>query len=142
MFHVDRLRPTKTTTLVPNREPARPLPIIVEEEEEYEVEKILDSRIRRGKLEYFVKWKGFPTSENSWEPTENTTHASRKIAEFHRTHPGAPRRIEASLFSTLQFRPINEFFDPVPPETLQRVGDWENGRNGNFRAHAFQRKGL
>ena len=35
-------------------------------EGEYEIEKILDTRIRRGKEEILVKWKGYPDSENSW----------------------------------------------------------------------------
>ena len=29
-----------------------------EEEEEYEVERILNKRIKKGKVEYLVKWKG------------------------------------------------------------------------------------
>lgn len=41
----------------------------------YEVEKILNHRrSQTGKgLEYFLKWKGYPDSENSWEPEENVT---------------------------------------------------------------------
>jgi len=41
------------------------------EEEEYFVERIIDKRLVGGKTEYFLKWKGYPESENSWEPVAN-----------------------------------------------------------------------
>lgn len=37
----------------------------------YEVEEILDRRIRNGAVEYLLKWEGYPASENSWEPESN-----------------------------------------------------------------------
>ena len=42
------------------------------EEEDYEVEHIVDERkVGRGKVEYFVKWHGWPAGDNTWEPRAN-----------------------------------------------------------------------
>ena len=38
------------------------------DQEEYEVESILEKRMKRGKVQYLVKWKGSDRPEdNSWE---------------------------------------------------------------------------
>ena len=49
--------------------------------DEYVVEKIVDVRIKRGKTQYFVKWEGYSSSDNTWEPQENLD-CDLKIAEF------------------------------------------------------------
>jgi hypothetical protein len=48
----------------------------------YEVELILDSRVRRKKREYLVKWKGFPFYDSTWEPSEHLHLASVAVKEF------------------------------------------------------------
>lgn len=40
-------------------------------EDEYVVEKILEKKITKGKVHYFLKWKGYPSSDNTWEPKDN-----------------------------------------------------------------------
>lgn len=47
-----------------------------ESETQYEVERIKAIQFREGKYYFFIKWKGYPDSENSWEPQENLNPAA------------------------------------------------------------------
>jgi len=42
-----------------------------DEEQEFEVEAIVKSRTRATGIQYYVKWIGWPDSDNTWEPEEN-----------------------------------------------------------------------
>jgi hypothetical protein len=88
---------------IPGRCPAPPPPTtLVDGEDEYKVEAILDSWMRYNRLEYLVKWKGYDESHNQWE--EHTQlHAKSKIAQFHRKHPGAACHINMALFDSISF---------------------------------------
>ena len=44
-------------------------PIVLEET--YEVERVVAKRIRSRKVEYFIKWQGYCSSVNTWEPREH-----------------------------------------------------------------------
>lgn len=62
-------------SLVPDHTLSEPPSVIIDEEEEYKVEAVLDSRIFRRQFQYLVKWKGYSDAENSWEPVANVTNA-------------------------------------------------------------------
>ncbi|MBW0468650.1 hypothetical protein O181_008365 [Austropuccinia psidii MF-1] len=82
----------KKTSTIPNRHQEPPPPIIIEEEEEWEVSQILDSKIKRGKLWYFVEWKGFSQDpeRSTWEPTKNLNNFPALIKDFHSLYPDKP----------------------------------------------------
>ena len=42
------------------------LQLIVKEDDVYDVEKVLKTRRRNVKVEYYVKWRGYPDKLNSW----------------------------------------------------------------------------
>jgi hypothetical protein len=87
VFHIDLLTPYRETiTHGPNYQ--RPVPELVDGEEEYSVEKILDSRKfgRRRRLQYLVKWEGYPDSDNMWVDKDDV-FADDKVREFKASNP-------------------------------------------------------
>ena len=67
-----------------------PNPIELDGEEEYEVEKVLDSQIHYGNLQYLVKWKDFTDDHNKWlDVGTNTEHLKDLIQDFHIRFPDA-----------------------------------------------------
>jgi transposase InsO family protein len=49
---------------------------------EYEVERILGRKYENGEHYYLVKWKGYDSSESTWEPIKNMIHSREIIKEF------------------------------------------------------------
>ena len=49
----------------------------------YEVEKIVNKRTNvYGLVEYLVKWKNFPSTDNTWEPKKNLKRLDYMIKEY------------------------------------------------------------
>lgn len=57
---------------------------------EYEVEAIVDSKVKNGKRYYLVKWVGWPESDNTWEPEINLSNADDLITTFDTAFPDKP----------------------------------------------------
>ena len=90
LFYVGLLQPAPLTN-IPGRQFPQPPPVLIQEQEEYEVESILDSRIYRGNLQYLIKWKGYSHADNTWEPSVNVANSPDLVTRFHQQHPTAPR---------------------------------------------------
>ncbi len=87
VFHIDLLTPYHETVLHgPNY--SRPPPDLIKDQEEYKVKKVLDVRHfgRRRKLQYLIKWKGYPDSDNKWVDKQNV-HTPEAIREFQNQNP-------------------------------------------------------
>jgi hypothetical protein len=90
VFHVSQL--DHYTPPVVGQPSSEPHPVIVEDSEEWEVERILDSKQLYRKLHYLVRWAGYSHIRTSWEPFENLENARELIDEFHRDQLNKPRR--------------------------------------------------
>jgi len=63
-----------------------PKPVIIEGEEEFEVEKISNKRIVRGKEKFLVRWKGYTAEEDTWENKENLENMKELVEEFKKEY--------------------------------------------------------
>jgi transposase InsO family protein len=73
IFHISLLVPTS------NQE-TKEQPIAMDET--YEVEKILKKRVRNGRTEYLVRWTGYDSKDDTWEPTHHL-NCPERIQEFN-----------------------------------------------------------
>ncbi|KAI2646341.1 Transposon Tf2-9 polyprotein [Labeo rohita] len=91
-FHVSLLKPAVDTEGVEDLDETAsrgPPPTIIDGEEVYRVNTILDSRRRRGHLQYLVDWEGFGPEERSWVAAGDILDPSLTI-DFHTAHPDRP----------------------------------------------------
>src|ERR1700747_1348934 len=126
-FHTSLLTPYKETSAHGPNFP-RPIPDIVDGQEEYEVERVLASR-RQGRtkqLQLLIKWKGYPEADNTWEPVEGV-FAPQLVKEFYENNPTAIKVAELPplfLCSTSLQKPTDNNNDDVssltPNSLLQR----------------------
>jgi hypothetical protein len=90
VFHSNLLRLDPENPL-PGQVIAPPEPIEIDGEPEYEVEKVLDSRIRHGRVQYKVAWIGYPP-DSSWYDADNLANSPDAVREFHAAYPRKPSR--------------------------------------------------
>jgi hypothetical protein len=87
VFHVSQLKPfLSNPSTFPHRLADPPPPLVINDHEEYEVEKILAKRVlSRGRIQYKVLWRGYPLHDATWEPISHLQNAADAIADFEAT---------------------------------------------------------
>ena len=85
VFHAALLRQYRETEVYIANYP-RPPPELVEGEEVYEVETILNHRKRGRDYQYYVKWRGYPISDASWELEHVFSDDGNMLTQYKRRH--------------------------------------------------------
>jgi len=86
VFNADLLRPyVESPPDFGDRTPPRPPPDLVDGEEEYEVERILDFKMFGRTPKWLVLWKGYALEDATWEPKKALLNAADALAEFEST---------------------------------------------------------
>src|SRR5882762_1310441 len=136
VFSVVKLRRYHPNEIPERRTYAQPPPIVVNDTIEYEVAKIHDSRVRRGRLQYLIQWRGYPLEDNSWEPATTVMEdVPALVKKFHTDHPSMAHTIGTTSTQSND-RPVfhltPEQFRTIPFRTL--LSDTCHTCNGPFIA--------
>jgi len=90
VFHISLLKPTASMESIPRHHQSPPPPTIIQEQQEWEVEKILNSRRPRNQIQYQVKWTGFHDQDRTRYPAHNFENNPNAIRRLHEEYPEKP----------------------------------------------------
>jgi len=98
VFHVSMLEPAIPNTFLQCSEPL-PASVIIDREPEYEISKIVNSKIdcwRACKLLYKVIWLGYEDTNNNseWLPATELVHAKELVNDFHLKYLSKPGQLQ------------------------------------------------
>ncbi|XP_067009127.1 polycomb group protein Pc isoform X1 [Anabrus simplex] len=70
----------------------------------YAAERIMKKRVRRGRVEYFVKWKGWSQKHSTWEPEENIL--DRRLIDIFEQSPRTDKRGPGRKKEPARYQPV------------------------------------
>ena len=85
VFHVSQLKPFIVSEQFTDRNPPRPPADSVNEQgdELWEVDRVINKRVRGRNVQYLVLWKGYPDHEATWEPAGKLrADAPKAVADY------------------------------------------------------------
>ncbi|KYO44895.1 M-phase phosphoprotein 8 [Alligator mississippiensis] len=68
-----------------------------EEEDVFEVEKILDVKTEGGKILYKVRWKGYTSDDDTWEPEVHLEDCKEVLLEFRKKIVDKPKPVKKDI---------------------------------------------
>jgi len=113
VFNVVKLSAALEDPILGKKPQAPPPPIIVDREEEWEVEEILDNCWHQRRFQFLVKWKSFSREYNSWKAASDVK-TRNLIMEYYQKYPAAPRHICWTDFNAI-FQSRNHCFETQQP---------------------------
>ena len=141
VVNISRIRRYKEQVQRQKKQPF--LPVIIEGEEEYKVEKVINKRKRYGKWKYLVRWKGYMAEEDSWKREANLKNTKEVVEEYEKKYRREGRRIKKEwkeipgrFIAKLLYGWDNRKFDWKYLKKLER--NWRKWKEEKF----FQRKNL
>jgi hypothetical protein len=93
VHHVSLLDPVAEDHL-PGQVITPPPPVEVEGDQEYQVERVEDSRMYRNQLQYLVRWTGY--DQMTWEPAKDVD-GLQALDVFHEKYPQKPGPLRVVL---------------------------------------------
>ena len=108
---------------VKGQKAAKPAPVIIEGEEEYEVEKILNKRKIQEKDKFLVCWKGYTAEADTWGDRGNLKNAGKLVEEFERKYGEEDKEVRQQE----QIEEEREFDRGLPGRYIAKlIHGWEN----------------